>query len=146
MLAKIAQYLIERIPQTVNIQAVEADSSCLRLTLIMCAQPFGQLHDFLVGPHPGRPALEGVQDLAGTVAGVGVALDIAIDAIAVGPIALHREEGEAFLFDQSLAKSGPPGVILMRAVRSLAQQDIAGVSDVIQQRIEIGGRPQWSGE
>ena len=46
-----------------------------------------------------------------------VALDVAVDAIAVGPVALDGDEGEALLGDQPLAEASAPAVIL-RASRA----------------------------
>lgn len=146
MLAKVAQHLVEGVPQVVDVQAVEARFLPVRAAVVVLAEPLGQVNDLVVGPHPGRPALEVVQHIAGAVAGVGVALQVAVDPIAVGPVALHRDEGEALLLDQPLAQHGMPGVILIGAVRGLAQEDVTGARKAVQQRVEVGGRPQRPGQ
>ena len=87
----------------------------------MLPQPLGQGDNFLVGPHPGRPAFEGMQHIAGALPGIGQALDITIDLIAVGPVAFNGDEGESRFRDQPLADAGPPLVVLGGAVGSLAQ-------------------------
>ena len=93
--------------------------------------------DFLVGPHPGRPAVEGMEHFVGVATGVGIAFDKPIDAVAIGPVALDGDQREALFADQSLTDQSPPDIEFGRAVRSLAEQDVAGVADAGQQRIEV---------
>ncbi len=145
MLAEVGQHLVQGAPQAVDIEAVEAGFALGRPAVVAEAQPFGQLDDFLVGPHPGWPAVEGVQHFVGAGAGVGRVLDVAVDAVAIGPIALDGDEREAFLLDQPAAQRGTPDVILVRTVRCLAEKDTAGFTDAVQQRVEIGRRAQRPG-
>ena len=105
----------------------------------MPAEPLDQRDDLLVGPHPGRPSPEGVQHLAGALAGIVQALDVAVDALAVGPVPLDRDEREALLGNQPAADLGPPGVILGRPVRCLAQEHVSGLADRVQERIQALG-------
>ena len=51
-----------------------------------------------------------------------------------------------FSRDQPPADPGPPGVVLGGAVRRLAQQDVAGVADPLQQRVQVVGPAERPGE
>src|SRR5207237_5784562 len=97
----------------------------------LAPQPLDAIDDLSVRPHPSRPALEGMQHLACRGAGARVILRIAVDAVTVGPVAFDGDEREPFLTDQPLRELGAPGVILGRAMRCLAEQDIARVADAI---------------
>src|SRR5437870_1705609 len=105
---------------------------CLRPRGVVPAQPLGQLEDFLVGPHPRRPAGKGLERIAGGGQRVGELLDVAVDPVAIGPIALDRDEREPLLLDEPAAEGGAPGVVLVGAVRRLAQQDVTRVADALQ--------------
>ena len=59
-------------------------------------------------------------------------MDVAVDAIAVGPVPLDGNEAEALLLDQATADPCSPEVILVRAVRRLAEQDVAGIADPLE--------------
>src|SRR2546430_5049030 len=59
-----------------------------------CALPISEVGDLIVGPHPGRPAREGVQHFAGRVAAAIEPLDVAVDTVAVRPVALDGDEGK----------------------------------------------------
>src|SRR5207237_5748167 len=96
-------HLIERIPEAVNVKTVEANALALGQGLIVRPKPLGQGRDLLVGPHPRWPTLEGVQHLASTGARLRQILDIAIDAVAIGPLAFYRYERETPLFDKPAA-------------------------------------------
>ena len=111
----------------------------------MSLKPFRQRDDLLVGPHPSRPALEGVQDFAGAFPRVRETFDVAVDAITIGPVAFDGDEGKTLLSDEPTADLGSPGVILRRAVGGFAQKDISRVSDVIEQRVEVRRLTQRSG-
>src|SRR5262249_15580088 len=83
-----------------------------------------------------RAELEILQDAPGTVAAVEL-LDVAVDPVTVRPIALDGDEGKTLLADEP-PEARPPGVIVGRAVRRLAQQDVTGVADAFQERVEVG--------
>src|SRR6185312_4639474 len=64
-------------------------------------------------------------------------------------VPLHRDERKAALLDQALRYLGAPGVKLRRAVRCLAEEDEARVTDGLDQRVEVTRRrerPRHSGE
>src|SRR5262249_40781477 len=69
------------------------------------------------------------------------AFDVPVDAVAVRPVALDRDEREPLLRDQPLADPSSPVVVLVRAVRRLAEQDAAGLADPLKERVEVGGSP-----
>src|SRR5207245_1903570 len=99
-----------------DVQAVEADPVVLRPAVVVLPQPLAEPRHLLVGPHPGRPALEHAQRLPGGGSRVGPALDVAVEAVTVGPVALDGDKGEAPVADQPLAQGGPPLVELAGAV------------------------------
>ena len=71
---EIAQHGVDRGVEAVEIEPVEADPRFRRAAGIVLAQPFDQLADLLVAPHPGREARErhvGGRPLAGGRAGCG---------------------------------------------------------------------------
>src|SRR5205823_3655250 len=55
-------------------------------------------------------------------------------------------EGEAFFGNQPPADRIPPGVIFSGAVRGFSQEHIAGVSNAVQQRVQISRRPQGASD
>src|SRR5207244_8413043 len=97
----------------------------------------GELDGLPVRPHPGRPAVEGVQRLEGGGGGAGKTLDVPIDALAIRPVALDGDEAKALLADEPPADPRSPRIELVRAVRRLAQQDVVRVADPVDQRIEV---------
>src|ERR1051326_2152613 len=129
------------VPERVHVEAVEADFALVRHTslLVVPSQPLDQIDDLTIGPHPGWPSLEGVQHVKCVRAGARIGLYVTIDAIAVGPVSLHRDEGEALLSDQSPGKLGSPGVILRSTVRSLPEQHVPRVPDTVEKWIEVAG-------
>src|SRR6185369_10412068 len=99
--------------------------------------PLGEIGDFTVGPHPGGPSLEGVQDVAGVVAGVGVALCVTIDAVAIGPVALDGDERESVFLDESSRERRAPLVELGCPMGGFAKEDVAGFADALDERVEV---------
>ena len=73
-------------------------------------------------------------------------MDVAVDAVAVGPVALHGDEGKALLRDQSPADPRSPVVVLGRPVRGFAQEHKTCVADPVEQRVQIVGPAERSGE
>ena len=102
--------------------------------------------DVVVGPHPGRPAVEGVEGVARVLVGAGAQPHAAVDPVAVGPVALHRHDGEAALLDQPTGERRPPGVVLVGAVAGLADGHDACIADPLQQRVEVGRVAQRQGQ
>ena len=58
VLLEVADDRVDRIPQRVDVEPVEADLLAVRLAVVVTPQPLGQRDDLAVRPHPGRPALE----------------------------------------------------------------------------------------
>ena len=114
--AKIAHDLVKRVPQAVHVQAVEADFLLFWSPLVEPLHPTDQFLDFAIGPHPRRPAAKCGQRLFGGVRGARVALHETIDPIAIGPIALDRDEIEALLLDETAREGRSPHVKLMRSM------------------------------
>jgi hypothetical protein len=135
-----------RIPERIHIEAVEPRLRLRRPAAIEVAHPFSELHDFAIRPHPRRPPLEGVQDGFGALPRVRVPFHVAIDGIAVRPVAFDGDEREATLGDQALRQLGAPGVELRRAVRRFAKQHVVRVADAVDQWIQIARLLQRSSD
>jgi hypothetical protein len=73
------------------------------------------------------------------VTAVGIVPDIAVDLIAVGPVALDRDKGKALRLDKPLGEPRPPGVILGGSMRRFAQEHIAGIPDPLEQGRQVVG-------
>src|SRR5581483_11017548 len=138
---QVTEHLVQRLPQAVNVQPVEAGLCPFVARVVPAAQPLDELQHLPVRPHPGRPAAETVEHRTGAAVGLRPRLDVAGDSIAVGPVALDGDEGEPLLRDQPPAQPFTPAVILVRAVRCLADQHEARVADLLDQRVHI--RRQW---
>jgi hypothetical protein len=78
-----------------------------------------------------------VEDIAGALARIGVALGVAIHPVAVRPVALDGDEREPAFLDQSARQRGSPLIELGRPVSCFAQQDIARVADTFDERVEV---------
>ncbi len=96
MFAKVSEHVIQRIPEAVDIQAVEADSLLTGPVVVVLPEPANKLADLAVGPHPGRPAIELAQHLCGALASIAVTFDKPVDAVAVGPVAFDGDERKLF--------------------------------------------------
>ena len=73
-------------------------------------------------------------------ASLTAAADVVIDSIGVGPIGLDGDSGKSFLADQPLGDLRPFPVKLVRAVRRLADQHEASVTDKLEERVVVVGR------
>ncbi len=102
-ISQVPQHGVERIPQAVNVESEEADFFVVGQFLVVFAKPFSKSGDFFVGPHPCGPTRKGFQNVTGVGAGILKALDIAVDAIAVGPVAFDGDEGKPLFADETLA-------------------------------------------
>src|SRR2546421_12936838 len=108
-------------------------------SLVVAAQPLGELDDDAVAPHPGRKTLEAAERfLRARVR--ALAAHVAVDAVGVRPVGLDGDGVEALLNDQTFSYLRPLAVELVRAVRSLAQQHEARFADQLQQRVVIRRR------
>src|SRR5205085_5579459 len=114
VLSQIVDHDMHRVPQRVDVEAVEADVGTRRAVVV--AEPVDERGYFLVGPHPGGPTLEAVEHGAGTRMGVGPILDPPVDPEAIGPVALDSHKGEAPLGDEAASQRGAPAVELGGAV------------------------------
>ena len=66
-------------------------------------------------------------------------MDVAVDAVGVGPISLDRDGRKAFLLDKPLRDLGALVVELVRAVGRFAEQHEARVADSIHERVVVLG-------
>ncbi len=84
--------MVEGVPKAVNVKSVEPHLKLTRKRFVVFAKPLGQLDHFFVRPHPGRPAVERVQHLTRVGTGISLTLDVAVDAIAIGPIPFDGDQ------------------------------------------------------
>src|SRR5215216_3279577 len=132
---EVLDHRLHRVPQAVDVQPVEAYPLLLQEPVVVPPKPLGELEDLLVGPHPGRPPLEGPQHLAGALSGVRIALGVTVHLVAVRPVPLHGDKGEALLPDQPLADACPPRIVLGGTVRGLPQKDASCIPYPLQERV-----------
>ena len=136
--------LAQRVPQRVHIEAVEADVLGSGQSEVPLVQPVEELGDVPVRPHPRRPPFEPGQEPVDVEVLVVQTSHPAVDPPAVGPVALDPDPGEATFRDEAPAEQGPPAVVLVGAVRGLAEahepgqrphlRDGAGTAHVVAQR------------
>ncbi len=96
VLAQVGEHGVQRLPQAVDVESEEAHAPFGRQLLVVPAQPPGERGDLGVGPHPRGPAVEARQHLAGVLGCARRAHHGAVHGLAVRPVALHGDEGEAF--------------------------------------------------
>ena len=106
------------------------------MRVIAGSQPLDERQHVAVSPHPRGEAAE-VREGGVGVRVVRQAHDVAIHPIGVGPVRFHRDRGEAALVDQPPGDARPLPVEVVRAVRGLADQDDAAVTDEIQQPVVV---------
>src|SRR5687768_5962336 len=106
---QVAQDAVDRLPQRVHVQPVEANAGARALVVV--AQPVDELDNLEVGPHPRRPPLESRQRLT-RVGGIAAALYPAVDFEAIRPITLDADKPESALHDQAFRQLGPPPIEL----------------------------------
>src|SRR5207247_544027 len=99
VLLDVAHRQPQRVPEAVDIEAVEADLLLGRHRCVVLTQPLHEREHLSVGPHPGWPATEDLERSLRVRCGALAAADEAIDLIAVRPITLDRDRGEATLLD-----------------------------------------------
>jgi hypothetical protein len=100
------------------------------------AQPAHEVEDVGIPPHPGREAFEASKRLFG-VRVAGLAADVPIDAVGVGPVGLDGDGPESLFDDQALRQDRPFPVELVSAVGGLPDQDERAVSDAFEDGIVI---------
>ena len=66
-----------------------------------------------------------------------VTLDKTVDPVAIGPVALHCDEREAFFLDEAFGNGRAPGVVFVRAMGGFAQHHDRPLANVFQQGVEI---------
>ena len=103
----------------------------------MAPESLYELGKLFVRPHPGRPPAKDTEGFSRALRGVGEAPDVAVYLVAVRPVAFDRDKGECLLADQALAYAGAPGVVLGGAVRGLPEEHAPGVTDALQERVEV---------
>src|SRR5215211_544055 len=109
---QVLHYRIQRLPQAVDVEAVEADPLALRKPVVVAAEPLNELGNLFVRPHPRRPPAKGTQSISCAVRGSGEAPNVAVYLVAVRPVAFDRDKGEVLLADQALAYAGAPSIVL----------------------------------
>ena len=135
-LLEVGDHLLDRGVEAVEIEAVEPGGIGGIAAVVVRAQPADEVEHLGVAPHPGREALKAAQRLLGVRVLAGPA-DVAVDAVGVGPVGLDGDAGETLLLDQPAGDQGALAVELVGAVRGLAEQDEAGVADLLQQRVVV---------
>ena len=105
----------------------------------MDVQPVDEISDHDVAPHPGGKAFEPAERIVGGSVTAQPA-NIAVDPVRVGPVRLGGDGTEALLLDEPLRDRRPRLVELLRAMRTLADQDDPRVSDDLLKRLS-GGTP-----
>jgi hypothetical protein len=108
--------------------------------VVQLAQPAHEVENVRVAPQPGRKAPK----ITERVDCIGVLADpahVAVHAVRVGPVGLHRDRGKPELQDQALRELGTLAVKLVRAVGRLADQNQARTFRQVEQRIEVGAGP-----
>jgi hypothetical protein len=109
---QVLHYRIQRLPQAVDVEAVEADPLGLRKPVVVAAEPLNELGNLFVRPHPRRPPAKGTEGFSCAVRGSGEAPNVAVYLVAVRSVAFDRDKGEVLLADQALAYAGAPSVVL----------------------------------
>src|SRR5215210_5121286 len=103
---QVLHYRVQRLPQAVDVEAVEADARGLRKPVVVAAEPLNELDNLFVRPHPRWPPAKGSEGFSWAVRGSGKALNLAVYLVAVRPVAFDRDKGEVLLADQALAYAG----------------------------------------
>ena len=112
---------LHRLPQAVDVQPVEADPGCGGRSRF---QARSQRQNGRPRRWPTSRSASGGSSCSEVVGSGRVrgARDGAVDPVAVGPVALHRDEREAVLGDQPAGRLLAQPVVLVRAVARLAEQ------------------------
>lgn len=103
----------------------------------MLFEPGEQLDDFPVGPHPGGPPLYLDEEVSSCCCRVEIALGEAVHLVAVGPVAFDGDEVKGVVLDELFCDACAPGVVLVGTVRGLAEHDNAGVSDALDEEVQV---------
>ena len=123
--------------QTVEIDAVEADTVGGGTIGVVQPKPFDEVEHWRVAPHPRRKALETRQGGIGIVI-LALPSDVSIHAIRVRPIGFDGNAREAALEDQSLGDLDPLVIELVRTMRGFADQYNFRVAHQFQNGTVIG--------
>ncbi len=125
----------DRCVQAVEIQPIKA---CLvvRMGVVVVPQPAHEVLDDGVAPHPVGKAAEIVERIERCSIVVCIA-HVAIDAEGVWPVGFGSNRTEPAFLNEPTSDSGALTVELLRAMTRLADQDEAGVADLVQQAIVV---------
>jgi hypothetical protein len=122
--------------EAVEVEPVEADLLPVRESLVVPPQPFDELKDDRVPPHPAREVSETRQGLLGR-GDASPAPDVAVDPLGVRPVGLDGDGREVALLDETAGDLGALAVELLGAVGAVADQDVAGVADQVEQWVVV---------
>jgi hypothetical protein len=128
-----------RLPQRVDVEAVEPDLLGEATPRVAIPQPGDEPGDLVVRPHPGRPALERREDLLDAAVVAVEPPDPGVHLEAGRPVALDHDHGEPALLDQAAGDLGAPPVVLVGTVGGLPEEDVACVADAREQGVQVGG-------
>src|SRR6185437_11741678 len=125
--------------QTVKIKAHKSGPlSRSGTALVEPAQPVHKGKHVSIAPHPARETVEVTESLEG----IGIFARFANEAmntVGVRPVAFNGYEIEAFLLDQPPGDQRALAIEVMRAMRSLSDQNHAPPADPLQQRVVVAG-------
>ena len=106
----------------------------------MIVQPLEELDHVGIAPHPRRKPPKVGERFNGKNVVTG-SVQVAVDAVGIGPISLDRDGRKAFLLDKPLRDLGALVVKLVRAVGCFAEQHEACVADPIHEWVVVLGDP-----
>ena len=133
---KIVHHQLHRIVEAVHIQAMKPGSArtpvhaIVGVEFIEALHPFDQFQHLPIAPHPRGESAIPRQRLARIARSRG---DMAMDALAVRPIAFHGNERKVVIAQQFDGDRSPPVVELGGAMSRFAKHDDARLADDLSQ-------------
>src|SRR5688500_1928158 len=121
--------------KTVEVEAMEARPGFLGARHVVLAEPFDELPDLAVPPHPGGKARE--RRALGS-SGSQLA-DPRVDLRRVRPVRLNRHDREPVALDELARDPRAHAVELRRAVRRFTEEDDARVAYALDKRAQLRG-------
>jgi len=125
-------------PTANDVESVETHPRLPGTGDVPLMKPAQEVGALLVRPHPGRPSLEVAENPVHVEILIVLAPHPAVDPPAVGPVALDSDPAEAVFLDEAAAQLRPPSVVLVGAVRCLADTDEPVGTHSIDERSEVG--------
>jgi hypothetical protein len=121
--------------QAVEVDAVEADAFGRAALRVRLPQPFDEVANDGVPPHPGGKAAE-VSERLLRARVLRCAAHIAIDAVCIGPVRLDCDRADGSFLDQLRRERGPHVIELVGSVRRLAEKHVFLVARAREDRVE----------